>query len=100
MDKNWFSIESENNVNIQLVKKKSKFNITNSSPNHRNINNPFSPLLIFNYLELIELKFSLLDYFLNRLLKTTLGEFTIGMITRHPEIHWEGVERALNDLLT
>lgn len=40
-----------------------------------------------------------LDYFLNRLLKTTLGEFTIGMITRHPEIHWEGVERALNDLL-
>lgn len=40
-----------------------------------------------------------LDYFLNRLLKTTLGEFTIGMITRHPEICYSGIECALNDLL-
>lgn len=41
-----------------------------------------------------------LDYFLNRLLKTRLDEFTIGIITRHPETQWGGVERALNDLLT
>ena len=45
------SINKDETV-LNSNKKKSKFNITNSSPNHRNINIPFSPLLIFNYLEL------------------------------------------------
>ena len=45
------SINKDETV-LNSNKKKSKFNITNSSPNHRNFNGPFSPLLISNYLEL------------------------------------------------
>ena len=45
------SINKDETV-LNSNKKKSKFNITNSSPNHRNFNGPFSPLLICNYLEL------------------------------------------------